>query len=105
MSLVENWPYHMEKKIFKNCQCNLTIPLLIYLYLEKGRGPSFEQTWISFTRGCLVQCLVDIVPVVMEKKTKMWKVYDTDANEDNNDTDANEDNNDSQRSNCSLEHI
>ena len=41
-----------------------------------------------------VPSLVEIGPVVLEKKMKMWKVYDNnnDANDDNND--ANEDNND-----------
>ena len=43
---------------------------------------------------CFVPSLVEIGPVVLEKKMKMWKVYDNnnDANDDNND--ANEDNND-----------
>ena len=41
-------------------------------------GSSFEQTWIPFTQGCFVPSLVEIgpvVPVVLEKKMKMWKVY------------------------------
>ena len=43
--------------------------------MEKG-GHLFEQTWITFTQGCFVPSLVEIDPVVMEKKMKMWKVYD-----------------------------
>ena len=43
--------------------------------LGKGRGPSFEQTWIPFTQGCFVPSLVEISLVVLEKKLKMWKVY------------------------------
>ena len=38
---------------------------------EKKRdfiGSSFEQTWIPFTQGCFVQRLVEIGPVVLEKK-------------------------------------
>ena len=41
----------------------------------KGQGPSFEQTWISFTQGCFMPSLVEIGKVVLEKKMKMWKVY------------------------------
>ena len=34
----------------------------------KGQGPSFEQTWIPFTQRCFVPSLVEISPVVLEKK-------------------------------------
>ena len=68
--------------------------------LEDGCGPSFAQTWIPNTKGCLVPRMVEIwsvdlekkifkmstmyfhyyLPseygsVVLEKKMKMWKVY------------------------------
>ena len=46
-----------------------------YVPLEKGGAPSFKQTWIPFTRGCFVPSLVEIGPVVLDKKMKMWKVY------------------------------
>ena len=46
--------------------------------LVNGRGLSFEQTWIPFTQGCFVLSLVEIGSVVLEKKMKMWKVYDND---------------------------
>ena len=39
-----------------------------YLPLEMGWGPSFEETWIPFTQGCFVPSLVEIGPVVLEKK-------------------------------------
>ena len=43
----------------------------------KLNGSSFEQTWIPYTLGCIVPAiLVEIVQVVLEKKIKMWKVYD-----------------------------
>ena len=42
--------------------------------LERG-GPSFEQTGISFTENCFVPNIVEIGPVVLEEKMKMWKVY------------------------------
>ena len=35
---------------------------------EKGWGPSFEQNWIYITRGCFVRSLLEISPVVLEKK-------------------------------------
>ena len=50
--------------------------------LGKGRGPSFEQTWIPLIHGCFVPSLVEICPVVLEKKMKMWKIYDNDNNDD-----------------------
>ena len=39
-----------------------------YLPLEKGFGPSFEETWFPFTQGCIVPSLIEISPVVLEKK-------------------------------------
>ena len=72
-SLVEIGPAVLEKKIFKSWQCNF--PILRLSPLEKGRGPSFEQTWIPSTQGCFVPSLVKIGPVVLEKKSKIGKVY------------------------------
>ena len=43
--------------------------------LCKGQGPSFEQNWIPITQLCFVSSLVEIGPVVLEKKMKMWKVH------------------------------
>ena len=76
-SLVEIDPVVLKKKIFKVGQCIFAISLLFPL--GKGPGPSFDQTWIPFTQGCFVPSLVEISPVVLEKKMKMWKVY---ANDD-----------------------
>ena len=45
-------------------------------------GSSFEQTWIPYTQGCVVPRWVEIGPVVLEKKMKMWKVYDNDDDND-----------------------
>ena len=36
--------------------------------LGKGQSPSFEQTWIPFTQECIVQSLVEIGPLLLEKK-------------------------------------
>ena len=54
-------------------------------------GPSFVQTWIPFSQRYFVPSLVDIGPVALENKKKMWKV---------NDDDNNGDNDDGQRTNC-----
>ena len=51
------------------------------------RPHHLKKTWITFTQGGIVPSLVDIGPVVLEKKMKMWKVYDSDDNnnDDNDD--------------------
>ena len=46
---------------------------------------SLEQTWIPIIQGCFVPSFVEIGPVVLEKKMKMWKVYDNDNNDNDND--------------------
>ena len=35
---------------------------------KKGHGPSFEQTWAPFTQKCFEPSLVEISPLVLEKK-------------------------------------
>ena len=53
--------------------------------LGEGRGPSFEKYLFPSTQKLFVRSLVEIDPVVLEKKMKMWKVYDNDdaiANDD-----------------------
>ena len=55
--------------------------LLLLSPLGKGRGPSLEHTWTPFTQGWIVPSLVEICPVIVEKKKKMWKVYNN--NDDN----------------------
>ena len=39
--------------------------------LGKGQVPSLEKTGITIIQGCFVQSLVEIGPVVLEKKRKM----------------------------------
>ena len=48
---------------------------VIIFPLEKGRWLLFEQSLISSTQGCFVLTLVEISPLVLKKKMKMWKVY------------------------------
>ena len=38
------------------------------ILLGKGRSPLFEQTWVLITQGCFVPNLIDIGPLVLEKK-------------------------------------
>ena len=89
-SLIEIGPVILEKKLFFR---QYIFSLSLLSPLEKRRGPSFEQTRISFTHGCSVLSLVEIASVVLEKK-KMCKVYDKD---DNND--------DEQRTNCDQKNL
>ena len=54
---------------------NLFLLFSNYLPFWEGRGPLFEQNWISFTQDYFVPSLIAIGAVVLEKKMKMWKVY------------------------------
>ena len=56
--------------------------------LTELNGSSFEKTWIPFTQGCFEPNLVEIGPAVLEKKIKMWKVYDNANEDDDNDNDV-----------------
>ena len=44
---------------------------------ENLNGSSFEQTWITFIQGCIVPSLVEIGPVVLEKKIKKFTTTTT----------------------------
>ena len=44
------------------------VAILLLSLLGKGRGPSFWQIWIPFTQRCFVPSLLEIGPVVLEKK-------------------------------------
>ena len=69
LSLVEIGPLVLQMNIFLICQCIFTISQLSPL--GKGLGPSFDQTRIPFTQVSFVPSLVEIGPVVLEKKMKM----------------------------------
>ena len=64
-SLVEIGRVVLERKIFQYFQYNFTFSLLYPL--GKG-GPWLEHTWILSIQGCFVLKLVEIGPVVLEKK-------------------------------------
>ena len=65
-SFVENGTVVLEKKICTSSQCIFTTSQLSPLW--EGCGPSFDQTWIPLIQECFVPCLMDIGPVVLEKK-------------------------------------
>ena len=80
-NLFETDPVFLEKKFFKISSMYFRYFVIISPW--KGRGPTFEETWIPSTQGCFVPSLVEIGPVVLEKKMKLWKVYDDDDDNDN----------------------
>ena len=74
----------VEIEIGKFCQC--IFRYFVFIFSRKECGSSFEQTWIPFTQGSFGSCLVEIYLVfffvvvkigllVLEKKSKKWKVY------------------------------
>ena len=46
-----------------------------FLVISPWHGSSFEQTWIPFTQRCFVSSLVEIGPVVLEKKIFKFFMY------------------------------
>ena len=71
-----------RERFFKFCQCIFAYSFLSLL--AKRCGPSFYSTWISYTQWSIVPSLVEIDPLVLAKKMKMWKVYNNNCN-DNDD--------------------
>ena len=64
-----NWLSGYGEDIFVSWS-SMYFRYFVFTPLGKGRGPSFEQTWIPFPQGCFVPSLVEIRPVVLEKKMK-----------------------------------
>lgn len=48
-----------------------------FCYLSFENDPSHEQYWIFSTQGCFIASLIEIGPVLLEKKLQMYKVYIT----------------------------
>ena len=69
LSFVEIGEVVLVKMIFKSCEFMCFISQLSPLW--EWRGPLFKQTGISLTQGYFVPSLVEIGPVVLEKKIKM----------------------------------
>ena len=59
---------------------NVFLLLCYYLPLKKSGHFIWKITLIPFTHEYIVPSLVNIDEVVLEKKTKMWKVYDNNNN-------------------------
>ena len=74
LSLVKMCAAVFEKKIFKSRECNFTI--LQLSPLGKRNGPTFELNKLyPFSQECFVPSLVKIGLVVLDKKSKIGKVY------------------------------
>lgn len=50
--------------------------------LKRRRGPSFNQSWISLAKWCVVSNLVKIGRAVLDMKSKMWQHLQTDRQTD-----------------------
>ena len=81
------WPTGSGEEDFKNSSMYFRYFVIISPW--KRTGPFIWTNWIPFTQVCFVLSLVEIGPMVLEKKKKIWKVFNDD---DNND--------DGQRTNC-----
>ena len=74
-----NWPSGFGEDFLN---LSMYFCYIVIIYPWKAWALSYEQTWIPFTQGCFLPSLVEIGPVVLEKKMKMWKVYDNNDNDD-----------------------
>ena len=63
-----SWEKSFFSKAIKLIYCRL-VKILLFSPLGKGHSPSFES--IPFPQGCCVPSLIEIGPVILEKKTKM----------------------------------
>ena len=100
LSLVEIGPVVLEiRDFFFISSMYFRWFVIIFPWKRARWSPSFEQTWIPFTQGFFVPSLFEIGPVVLEKKIKMWKVYDNDDDDNDNNYNDNNDNDDGQRKN------
>ena len=93
-SLVKIGPAVLEKKILK-IFVNVISHFRNYLPLKKGVAFHLIKLESPSPKDALLPSLVEIGPVVLEKKMKMWKVYDNNDNDDN----ANNNDDDGQRKN------
>ena len=55
----------LKKKTFKLIKVFYALSFLSPF--EKELDPSFERTWLRFTQGCFVSCLVEISSMILEK--------------------------------------
>ena len=88
-----NWPSGSGEEDFVNLSMYYRYFVIISPW---KRARTFIWTNLH-SQGCFVPSLVEIGPVVLEKKKKMWNVCDNNDNEDND-----SDNDDEQRTNITL---
>ena len=89
-----NWPSGSGEEYFSNSSMYFHNFVIISSCISIRAWPFIWTNLNHFTQGCFVLSLVKINSVVLEKKMKMWRVYD---NKDNGNSDYND--NDSQRTN------
>ena len=70
-----NWPKSSGKEDFRFLQFIFAFSLLSPL--GKGQGPSPEKNWIRIIQRCFVPTLVEIGPMVLEKKIfkSRWCIF------------------------------
>ena len=67
-----NWPCGSGEEDF--LISSIYFRYIIIISPRKRARPFIWKTWIPFTQGYFVRSLVEIGPVVLGKKMKMWKV-------------------------------
>ena len=72
ITFCQNWPNGSVKDLYIS---SMYFAISLLSLLGKGWDPVFEQTWIPVTQGCCLPSLVEMCPVVLEKKMKMLNVY------------------------------
>ena len=77
-SLVEIDPAILEKKIFSISSVYFRYFLIIFPW--KRVDPSFEQTWIPFTKGCFVLIWLKLAKWFWGRRWKWGKIYDDNTN-------------------------
>ena len=73
-SLLNIDPVVLEKKTFQN----FFIFFFVISFLSplgKWHVSLFENSWVRFTQGCLLLCLVEIGLVVLEKKFNVFSLF------------------------------
>ena len=76
-----NWPSGSGEEDFQI----LSMHFRYFVFISTWKRPE-SFIWIPIIQGCFAPSLVEIGPVVLENKMKMWKVYDNnDDDNDNND--------------------
>ena len=73
-----NWHSGSGEEDFLKFNSSMYFQYFVNISPWKRAGPFIWTNFNPLTQGLFVPCLVEIGPVVLEKKMKMWKVYDND---------------------------